>query len=406
MISLYILIPLFVLLCYLVIDYRGPRYIDLYPATAFHMRGRRAKELVVQESDQEGNIWASRGLILYRLEKGENRFVRMAYVPSGFSFFWLNNFSLFRKFINKPECIEACISGQRTIVVMSAGYMWYRPINERKFRRSIKLTHYGMGVGRGVLNYGLKAIGDQEIFWGEYFRNSERGSVRIYHSSDMGKSWNVAHEFEPGFTRHIHAILQDPYTGRLWICMGDLDHESRIGWSDDGFRTITYIGSGSQIWRSSHLVFTEEAVYWGSDTGSVQHAGIYRWDKLTKTHKSIYKSQGAILFGTRLKGGSLLFSTDREGFPNEKDHMTRLLVLRDDESVKEIECGTWKHWKKGLRYSFAMLRFPRNQGISSIVMTVINQKEFPAGELILIEEEISFSYKPYSNAPRSGDLPL
>ncbi|TFH22941.1 MAG: hypothetical protein E4H10_12930 [Bacteroidia bacterium] len=311
----------------------------------------------------------------------------MAHIPAGLSYFWLNNFTLFRIFTNKPECLEATITGQGAICALSAGYLWRRAAGGNTFKRSMKLPHYGLGVGRGILTYGIKAVGDREIYWGEYFRNAARGPVKIYRSRDQGRSWEVVREFEAGFTRHIHSIQQDPYTDKLWICMGDLDHESRIGWSDDGFKTISYIGSGSQMWRSSHVVFTEGAVYWGTDSGFDDSAGIYRWDKSNMELERIHKSPGAILYGTRLKNGSLVFSTDREGFPIEQDHLTRLFVLGREGQVSEITAGTWKHWKKGYRYSFAMLRFLRNQGSSSLALTVINQKEFPAGTLLLFDEE-------------------
>jgi len=378
-------------LTYLVIDFRGPRKIVLRPHKTFHMHCLRAKELIVQEVDGEGGIWASRGLLLYRLDRGDDKFIRMAHVPTGFSYFWLNNFTLFRKFTNKPECLEATITGQGAICALSAGYLWHRAAEGLSFKRSMKLPHYGLGVGRGILTYGFKSLGENEIYWGEYFRNAARGPVKIFRSGDQGLSWEVVREFEAGFTRHIHAIQQDPYTGKLWICMGDYDHESRIGWSDDGFLSINYIGSGSQVWRSSHVVFTEEAVYWGTDSGFDDSVGIYRWDKSSGEHYRVHQSPGAILFGTRLENGSLVFSTDREGFPIEQDHSTRLFVLGKEGPPSEIKVGTWKHWKKGYRYSFAMLRFLRNQGSSSLALSVINQKEFPAGELLLFDEEAVLS---------------
>jgi hypothetical protein len=389
MLFLYILIVVgTAAVIYLVIDFRGPRKIALHPTTAFQKSAFRARELVVQEMDSEGGIWASRGLLLYRKSRDEDKFVRIAHVPTGLSYFWLNNFTLFRKFTNKPECLEATVTGQGTICALSAGYLWLRSLEGGAFQRSMKLPNYGLGVGRGILTYGFKSLGDHEIYWGEYFRNTARGPVKIYKSGDQGKSWEVVMEFEAGFTRHVHSIQQDPYTDRLWVCMGDLDHESRIGWTDDGFKTIHYIGSGSQMWRSAHVVFTEDAVYWGTDSGLDDSAGIYRWDRSSEEYHRVHQSPGAVLFGTRLEHGSLVFSTDREGFPIEQDHLTRIYVLGKGGEVSEMEAGTWKHWKKGFRYSFAMLRFLRNQGSSSLAVTVINQKEFPAGELLMFDEEV------------------
>ncbi len=374
------------ILIYLVIDYYGPEYINLKKDNLFNKECLRAKDLIVQEFDRDGNLWASRGMILYCLKKDDNKFIKIAHVPTGFSFYWLSNFSLLRRYINKPECIEATITGEGHICALSAGFIWHSKLGGR-FERAMKLPHYGMSVGRGIFSNGLLADGDSTVYLGEYFRNTDRISVFIYVSEDNGKTWEVAYEFKPGVIRHIHALQKDPYTGKLWFCSGDYDNESMIGWSGDGFRIINIIGKGSQSWRTAQLVFTEEAVYWGGDTGSIDLAGIYRWDKATMQLSRIREIDGAILYGTRLSGGLILFSTDREGFPNENDHKTRLLVVDRNNDVSEIDVGTWKHWEKGLRYSFAMLRTPRNQGNRYLAVSVINQKEIPIGELLLINEE-------------------
>ena len=101
--------------------------------------------------------------------------------------------------------------------------------------------------------------------------------------------------------------------------------------------------------KEKKVVFTKEAIYWGTDTGSVDLAGVYRWDRTTKELARIHRSEGAILFGTKLDNGTIVFSTDREGFPNEKDLRTRLIIIKKDGDISEIDCGTWNIWKKGRR---------------------------------------------------------
>lgn len=389
MLFLYIVLSVLIsLFIYLIVDYRGPRKITLRPDIAFHMKCLRARELIVQEIDKAGSVWATRGLLLYRLKKGEDKFIRVAHVSTGLSYIWLNNFTLFRKLTNKPECFEVTIGDSGHICAMSDGRMWHRSVISGRFRETLKLRHFGLGVGRGILSNGLLSLDTGLVYFGEYFRNQGRSNVHIYRSGDQGQTWRVAYTFEPGVIRHVHALQKDPYTCRLWLCTGDDDREAMIAWSNNGFKDIHQIGTGSQIWRTTQLVFTEEAIYWGTDTGSVELAGIYRWDRKSEALSQVHKSAGAILFGTRLHGGTLVFSTDREGFSNEKDKKTRLILIGRDGQVREIACGTWKHWQKGVRYSFAMLRSPRNQGYSSQVISVINQKEFPSGELLLFDEAV------------------
>lgn len=383
-----ILLIIFALIisAYLIHDYRGPKTIYLRKNNLFDIESLSARDLVVHEFDMEGNLWASRGMILYCLKIGQHKFTRVAHVPTGFSFYWLNNFSLFRNFVNKPECIEATITGDGHICALSAGFLWHCNGVDKKFTRSMKLPHYGLGVGRGVLSNGLLSVGESKVYVGEYYRNSERTSVNIYVSNNNGLKWDIAHQFDPGTIRHIHTLKEDPFTGKLWFSSGDYDDESMIGWSDDGFRTINIIGKGSQSWRTAQLVFTEGAVYWGADTGSLDLAGIYRWDRASGELSMLKKNDGAILYGTRLKGGLIAFTTDREGFPNEKDDKTRLLLVKGEKDISEKTIGTWKHSKKGLKYSFAMLRTQRTQDDSFLAISVINQEEVKAGGILLIRE--------------------
>jgi hypothetical protein len=385
MIIVLIIIILFVSV-YLLIDYIGPKEIHLKSDRKFNINCFRAGELIPQEYDKEGRLWASRGMILYSLKEGDDKFIRQAHVPSGFSLYWLYNFTLFRKLVNKPECMEATITGEGHICALSAGFMWHQSDRAGDFHKTMKLRHYGLGTGRGILSNGLLSVNEKQVYFGEYFRNSERSNVYIYKSQDNGRTWNIAYEFETGAIRHIHALQEDPYTGKLWVCSGDADSESLIAWSDNGFKSINIIGKGSQTWRTANLVFTEEAIYWGADTGSIELAGIYRWDKTSGETKSLYQSDGAILYGTHLGSGSMVFSTDREGFPNEKDYNTRLLIF-NNKAVSETVVGTWKVKKRNFRFSFAMIRMPRNQSGNALAISIINHKEFQGGEMLIFTGE-------------------
>jgi hypothetical protein len=197
----------------------------------------------------------------------------------------------------------------------------------------------------------------------------------------------VAYEFIPKQIRHVHAIQKDPYTDKLWVCTGDDDEESMVAWSDNEFKTIHEIGHGSQLWRVCQLIFTEDAVLWGTDTGSENDAGIYKWDRKTIELQKYQNIDGAVFFGTRLKNGTIVMSTDRESMKNEKDDKTRLFIISKDNKITSIECGTWKHKKSGFWFKYALLRFQRDQGGDALAVTCINQKEFPDSELILISED-------------------
>jgi hypothetical protein len=264
-----------VLAMYLLIDYVGDRRITLRIDKSFGFVCFRAKDLIVQEFDEAGNLWATRGLLLYKLENGGHEFHKIARIPTGNSVFWLNNFSLFRRLTLRPECAEITIAQNGSICSFSCGKMWIGKKSEGRLKRTLSLKHFGRKIGRGIMSTGLLKINNNSFYFGEYFSNPERTNVDIYKYCPSNNSWEAAYEFQAGQIRHVHALQRDPYSGRLWICTGDEDNEAMIGWSDNYYKTIEPIGRGSQIWRACQLVFTEEAVYWGTDTGSIDLAGIY-----------------------------------------------------------------------------------------------------------------------------------
>ncbi len=377
---------LLIVLIYLIVDYRGPSEIRLKQDTVFGFSCLRAPDLVVQEFDKNGDLWATRGMIIYKLKTGENNFKRIAHVPTGLSIYWLRNFSFLRKITNRPECIEMVITDKGDICALSAGKMWILPSCGKKFKESFQLSHYGLG-DQGIRNDGIIAINDSIVFFGEYFRNSNRDQVRILKSTNNISSWQEAYKFAPKYTRHIHAIQQDPYTEKLWVLTGDSNKESIIAWSNDAFNTLHKIGSGSQIWRATQLVFTEGAIFWGTDASDGNVMGVYRWDKKTEEIKKIYDLLGTANYATRLKTGTIIFSINADDNKMSKDNRTRLIIMTEDK-ITSIVCGTRKHNKLSLLgKKDAFLRFQRDQDGGSLAISCLNQKEIPDAELLIISED-------------------
>ncbi|MFH0759149.1 MAG: hypothetical protein V2B15_17815 [Bacteroidota bacterium] len=374
-----------ILIIYLVIDFSGPGKIPLKEDRVFGLNCLRAKDLIVQEFDSNGDLWATRGMIVYSLPKGEREFIKVAHVPTRFSIFWLRNFTIVRRLTLRPECVELVRTGKGDLCALSAGILWALPAGEKKFTASIKIAHYGFG-DQGVRNDGILSIGESTVYFGEYFSNEKEGEVNLLRSTDDQESWQTAYHFPPGEIRHIHAVQSDPYTGKIWLCTGDANPASRVGWTDDHFNTLHTIGSGSQMWRVCQLAFTEEAVYWGTDTSVGETTGIFKWNRKSGEIRKLADPAGAVFFGTRLEGGTVILSTNRQGYSNELDKKTRLWVIGEEDQVTAIECGTWKAYRIEFWDKFAQLRFQRNQGSPSLVVSVLNQKELRDGDLLIIDE--------------------
>ena len=219
-IMFFILLIILSVAIYLIIDYVGPEKIRLKTSIAFGMDCLRAKDLMVQEFDNEGNLWATRGFLIYCLRKGENEFVRIIRVPSVLSIFWLNNFRIFRQFTLRSEIVEMTVNEDCQITAFASGLIWFSAGMGRNFEKIMELSHFGPRIGRGIMSTGLLQANKMELFLGEYFSNQERTNVRVFKLNTKNKDWETSYEFKPGQIRHIHALQRDPFTNRLWICVG------------------------------------------------------------------------------------------------------------------------------------------------------------------------------------------
>jgi hypothetical protein len=390
-----IFITIFFIIVYLSFDYFGARRIPLKHGQVFGFACRRSKDLLIQEIDQFGNVWASRGMKIYLLKSGEDVFRKVAHVPSGFNFYWLRNFTFFRKLTLRPECIEFTVSDNGDISAFSSGRLWYLENGKSSFKEAIKMKNFGKG-DQGLRNTGLLKSSSGKLFFGEYFRNKLRLPVKIFDSNNNGKTWEERYVFHSGEIRHLHAIQEDTYTKKLFFLSGDWDTESKIGFSDNEFKTVSILGEGSQTYRVCQLVFHRNSIYWGTDTSEKATSGIFKYDKKLKTIRKIGNVHGAVFFATRLDNGLIVMTTNRENNKLETDDYTRFYIINPEtDQIKELIGGTWASKKPGFWFKYAQLRIQRYQGASFLAVSVMNQKEFSESEFFLIDsKEI---YKWFNN---------
>ena len=104
--------------------------------------------------------------------------------------------------------------------------------------------------------------------WGKhniYCYNIQQGKLSIrqtFYSIDEHNKQGL----EP-FARHTHLMVQDPYTGYIFIGNGDYnDGSSAIYYSKDQCNTLIRIGAYSQEYRTLSFIFTEKSIFWNMDT--------------------------------------------------------------------------------------------------------------------------------------------
>ncbi|MHA1705032.1 MAG: WD40/YVTN/BNR-like repeat-containing protein [Promethearchaeota archaeon] len=143
-----------------------------------------------------------------------------------------------------------------------------------------------------------------------FLNNARKHAVKLLKSTDGGRSWMTVNSFKG--IRHIHCVQYDPYEKLLWLGTGDRDEESKIMFSEDEGESWISIGSGSQMFRTISLLFTENYVYWGTDTPARQ-SYIYRYRRKDGKIEQLAPVSGPVYYSTLLSNGIMFFSTGAEG---------------------------------------------------------------------------------------------
>ena len=73
------------------------------------------------------------------------------------------------------------------------------------------------------------------------------------------------------YCRHIHILKRDPFSNDIYMGVGDSDDESAVYRSTDNGNTFTEVGHGSHFWRTLSFMFTENHIYWNTDSPDPQY---------------------------------------------------------------------------------------------------------------------------------------
>jgi hypothetical protein len=146
-------------------------------------------------------------------------------------------------------------------------------------------------------NCGITSLPNGDVIFGEYTREMvvyTSNLWRIKASADItqASSWEVlktfrvaendSAEYDDTVIEHFHTVQVDPYTGTVYFATGDKGLKSQIWYSTNGGTTWTRqsfvdpdtsqnVTSGEKFFRLLNFNFTEDYVYWSSDSYS-QHA--------------------------------------------------------------------------------------------------------------------------------------
>lgn len=203
----------------------------------------------------------------------------------------------------------------------------------------------------------LCAAGDRILYYGEYRGNQERTPVHVFASENGGVSWHPVFQFQK--IRHIHGVFYDPYAKVLWITTGDDGEESGIFLTQDRFRSVEKILGGTQQMRVIHLLFTEEHVYFGSDT-PLERNHLYRFSRLNGKVDTLQEVEGSVFHGFKADG-NLFLSTACEPSEINKSRNASVWMSSDGQTWEQILIRRKDIWPMKL-FQYGQILFPSGEG--------------------------------------------
>ena len=212
--------------------------------------------------------------------------------------------------------------------------------------------------GDCVLHGGICDDVEGWSYLGEYFRNPERGPVRIWRMSPDHNLHEVAHEFAAGSIRHVHGIYRDPFEdSALWVTVGDYAGECYILRTRDRFNSLERFGDGGQIYRAVKLFFTQEHVCWLTDSNLEQNYAC-RMDRAKSRLEMGQTIPNSTWYGaTTADGLQIAFTTVEPGPAKQRDEAA---VLVSDDGFTWHEVGAFRKdiWRPQRVFKFGVIACP------------------------------------------------
>ena len=310
----------------------------------------------------------SKGYIIYREQNTEKK--QMCKVGKK----TLYNVPIIERVMrNEPRC-AARVDATHIIISYNGEIINYDCRNnvcvvEHRFER-------GMNNPLSFLAVFNKDTNSNDVYYGEYIWNKEKGPVAIYKRDCNG--WKKKYEFPPNSILHIHNIFNDKYRKGFIILTGDSDNESGIWISDYDFENVRPIIIGKQQYRACVVFPTQTGIYFATDT-PLEENYIYFLELdengVAKSLKREYQIPGPCIYGTNIEE-EFYFSTSVEPdstLPKWRYRVTNKLgrgvIDRSTHIIKKDKKGNYIELisiKKDILpiwlFQFGNIIFPYNDG--------------------------------------------
>lgn len=306
------------------------------------------KHIKILRVDEDGLV-AAKGYSLYYRKNGNAKWERYARIKDGINS-WLAVFPLSRR-LTRAEITKCYRLEDGSELCIARKGIFRREANVRELKKVFNVV-------RGSRPMNICENIDGTLYFGEYFANMEKKAVHVYKSTDFGKTWEVCYTFDDGNINHVHGIFLDPYTRKMWFATGDRENECIIGYTDDGFQTVTEVFRGGQDYRTCVLFFYKDFIVFGTDSQYQQNILKY-FNRQTLEIKEIRRVQGPVIKGAQF-GDVAMISTDVEPSEVNKTKNAYVWITRDGLHWEEL-CHAEKDWLNPTWFQFGVFDLPQYQ---------------------------------------------
>jgi len=206
-----------------------------------------------------------------------------------------------------------------------------------------------------VLRYACAIDQNNDIFFGEYLANTERGEMRVYKYTQGEDAIKIAYTFPPNSIRHIHGLYYDKFTDSIFCLTGDDEKECQILRSFDGFKTTEIVGQGDETWRAVSVLFTPDSFFYGMDA-EYRTNHIYKVDRKTLERRSLGEVSGTVFYSKQI-GDDLFFTTTAENAPSQTENVAALWQVDAQENLRNLISFPKDRWHPSL-FMFGTIHFP------------------------------------------------
>jgi len=281
---------------------------------------------------------------------------RQLHLPTNFFDKLLGYFRLARRLLRLDKN-NVFYTGENKFIIIRRGKVYLYDWKTTKLTQTLTLK-----LSQNVLHGSLLSLPTGEIYFGEYGSNPQRQSVPVYRSVDQGQSWEIIYEFPAGKIRHVHALQWDPISEKIWIFNGDYDGECWILLTDKSFKSIQWLGDGTQKWRACGAFFEKKYVFWGMDSPLTENFWCC-YDRETGQLTQSQSFSGPIWYSKKLANGYYLIAATCEIGPGVKENNANIYLSRDLFNWTKVLTLAHDGLPKGY-FKFGVIAFAEGQQTS------------------------------------------